>query len=198
MALKKSASSTVKNLYTRASQNYSAKLAGSKSLLYNKYVLYAAFAVCLINILSSLFSGNFMHIAIFLLAGYTTTYFSKNMIVILVIALVVSNVITSGTSIVLEGMETKGDDKKKDGDKPVYHKKGKKEGFKKKARKEGMSESGEAAEGVDDEAQEGVDDEAQEGVDDETQEGVDDKPCTIDADCGDSSRCSDNFICVAR
>jgi hypothetical protein len=117
MALKKSASSTVKKLYNKALQNYSAKLAGNKSLLYNQYVLYASFIVCFINLLIWLFSGEFAHVAVFLLVGYLTSRFSKNMIVILVISLVISNVFKSGSNIVLEGMVGKKDkdsDTKKD------------------------------------------------------------------------------------
>jgi hypothetical protein len=215
MALKKSASSTVKKLYNKASQNYSAKLAGSKSLLYNKYVLYVAFVVCLLNLLLWLFSGEFVHVAIFLLVGYLTSYFSKNMIVILVIALVVSNVVKSGTNIVLEGMESKKDDSE-DG---VYHKKGegmkggKKEGMH-KGKKEGMhkgkKEGMEDREGVDeshegvDESHEGVD-ESHEGVD-ESHEGVDDVTvsgnkkggaCAIDKDCEEGYKCNDKYVCVA-
>lgn len=195
MALKKSASSTVKKLYNKASQNYSAKLAGSKSLLYNKFVLYAAFIVCLINLLIWLFSGEFIHVAVFLLVGYLTTYFSKNMIVILVIALVVSNVVKSGTGIVLEGMESSEGGNNQDG---VYHPK---EGA--RNRKEGMESEGmdESAEGVDESA-EGVD-ESTEGVDEST-EGVDgdeygpkEKSCLVDKDCEKGYMCNDKYVCAS-
>jgi hypothetical protein len=194
MALKKSASSTVKKLYNKASQNYSAKLAGSKSLLYNKFVLYAAFIVCFINLLIWLFSGEFVHVAIFLLVGYLTTYFSKNMIVILVIALVVSNVVKSGTNIVLEGMESK---EGADGDEEVYH--AKKEGA--RNRKEGMESEGmdESNEGMD-ESNEGMD-ESNEGMD-ESNEGMDEsgsmeKPCVVDKDCESGYKCNDKYVCVS-
>lgn len=149
MALKKTASSTIKKLYNKASQNYSAKLAGSKSLLYNKYVLYVSFIICFMNLLIWMFSGEFVHVAVFLLVGYLTSRFSKNMIVILVISLVVSNVFKSGSNIVLEGMESKeskaskestesteGNETKEDSEESLYHSKG--EGKK----KEGMSREG--------------------------------------------------------
>jgi len=189
MALKKSASSTVKKLYNKAAQNYSAKLAGNKSLLYNKYVLYVSFVVCLLNLLIWMFSGEFIHVAIFLLVGYLTSYFSKNMIVILVISLVVSNVIKSGSNIVLEGMETKKKDDSEDG---VYHKKG--EGMKGgKKPKEGMEDKEDV-----DETSKG-DDESHEGVD-ETSEGVDESsesPCTTDKDCEKGYKCNDKYVCVS-
>jgi hypothetical protein len=211
MALKKSASSTVKKLYNKATQNYSAKLAGNKSLLYNKYVLYVAFIVCLINLLIWMFSGEFVHVAVFLLVGYLTSYFSKNMIVILVLALVVSNVVKSGTNIVLEGME----DKKDDSEDGVFHKKGegmkggKKEGMHKgkkegmhKGKKEGMKGGKKTKEGMEDhegmdESHEGVD-ESHEGVD-ESHEGVDEHemPCTVDKDCDKGYKCNDKYVCVS-
>lgn len=200
MALKKSASSTVKKLYNKAVQNYSAKLAGNKSLLYNKYVLYVSFVVCLLNLLIWLFSGEFIHVAVFLLVGYLTSYFSKNMIVILVIALVVSNVIKSGFNIVLEGMETKKEDDNEEG---VYHKKGegmkagKKEG---KETKEGMNgdkkHGKKTKEGMED--QEGVDETSEGG--DESNEGVDESnesPCTTDKDCDKGYNCNDKYVCVS-
>jgi hypothetical protein len=188
MALKKSASSTVKKLYNKAAQNYSAKLAGNKSLLYNKYVLYVSFVVCLLNLLIWMFSGEFIHVAIFLLVGYLTSYFSKNMIVILVISLVVSNVIKSGSNIVLEGMETKKEDDSEDG---VYHKKGEKiKGGNKP--KEGMEDKEDV-----DETSKGAD-ETSEGVD-ESHEGVDESesPCTTDKDCEKGYKCNDKYVCVS-
>jgi hypothetical protein len=193
MQLKKTASSTVKKLYNKISQNYSAKLAGSKSLLYNKYVLYVSFAVCLMNVLIWLFSGEFVHVAIFMLVGYLTSYFSKNMIVILVIALVVSNVIKSGANIALEGMTNK--DKKDEGDKNPKKKEGmngKEKDNKKK--KEGMdNEKEETQEGADEEVSEGV----SEGVD-ENPENADEKPCTTDKDCAKDFKCNDKLVCIAK
>lgn len=196
MALKKSASSTVKKLYNKASQNYSAKLAGSKSLLYNKFVLYAAFIVCLINLLIWLFSGEFIHVAVFLLVGYLTTYFSKNMIVILVISLVVSNVVKSGTSIVLEGMVVK-----EGNEEGVYHTK---EGS--TTIREGRTDyinnqresPPESQEGADPDVadQEGAD---PEGADTESYEGVDttSNTCMVDKDCESGYKCNDKYVCVS-
>jgi hypothetical protein len=180
MALNKSASSTVKKLYKKASENYSAKLAGSKSLLYNKFVLYAAFIVCIINLLIWLFSGEFIHVAVFMLVGYLTSYFSKNMIVILVISLVVSNVVKSGTNIVLEGMQ---DQVKEGADKTV------------------PDESQEGADNPEtDQSQEGVaydGNESQEGAD-EAYEGDEpvEKTCKADKDCDPGYLCNDKYVCA--
>ena len=187
MALKKSASSTVKKIYNKALQNYSEKLSGNKSLLYNKYVLYVSFIVCFINLLIWMFSGEFIHVAVFILVGYLTSYFSKNMIVILVISLVVSNVVKSGSTIVLEGMESKKYDKEDE----VYYSKGesKKEGVTNKGKKQGFSGKKEEQEGVDETPESG----------DESQEGADESEslCTSDKDCEKGYTCSDKFVCVS-
>jgi hypothetical protein len=194
MALKKSASSTVKKLYNKAVQNYSEKLSGNKSLLYNKYVLYVSFIVCFINLLIWMFSGEFIHVAVFILVGYLTSYFSKNMIVILVISLVISNVVKSGSTIVLEGMESKKDDKEDE----VYHPKGesKKEGVTNKGKKQGFSGKKEDKEVVG-EQQEGVDETPESG--DESHEGADESesPCTSDKDCEKGYTCNDKYVCVS-
>ncbi len=190
MALKKTASSTIKNLYNKAVQNYSSKLAGNKSLLYNKYVLYVSFIICFINLLIWMFSGEFVHVAVFLLVGYLTSRFSKNMIVILVISLVVSNVFKSGSNIVLEGMESKeskesteGNENQDDNEDGVSKGEGKK--------KEGMSKEG-ASKNKDDEDHEGIDESSYEGVDEN------ETPCTTDKDCEKGQLCNSKLVCVAR
>lgn len=195
MQLKKTASAAIKKMYKKATENYSSKLAGNKSLLYNKYVLYVSFIICLINLLIWMFSGEFIHVTIFLLVGYLTSFFSKNMIVILVISLVVSNVVKSGSNIVLEGMDNK-ESENEDG---VYHPKGdKKEGMNKK--KEGMKDKkngdSEETEGLSKSKEDGED--SNEGIDD-APEGMDDTetPCTSDKDCEGGFRCNDKYVCVA-
>lgn len=181
MTLRKSASSTIKKIYNKASQNYSAKIAGSRSLLYNKYVLYVSFAICLLNLLIWLFSGEIVHVGIFMLVGFLTSYFSKNMIVILVIAFVASNVVKSGTNIVLEGMTNESEDSKEK-EANVEAKEGNdKEVYNKKPAKEGVSNS---------------EKEEVEGID-ESAEGIDDTPCTTDTDCTNGFKCNDKFVCVA-
>jgi len=183
MGLKKSAAATVKKTYYKALNNYSSKLAGGKKLLYNKYVLYASFAICLINLLIWLFSGEFIHVATFLLVGYLTSYFSKNMIVILVIALVVSNVFKSGSNIVLEGMAG-GASNSPDG------------GVNKKV-KEGMEKKNSPDEMDTSDPFEGIDGEEEVKID-ETREGVEDETaCKTDTDCKNGQRCNDSGFCAS-
>ena len=74
-------------------------------LLYNKWVLYGVFIVSLLNLLVWLVMGDIMNAIVFILIGFLTSFFSKNMVVILVFALVVSNVLKFGLSIGQEGFE---------------------------------------------------------------------------------------------
>jgi hypothetical protein len=184
MQLKKTKSS-IQNAFNKAVKNISANGSG-RSLLYNKYVLYAVFGVCIINILSWLFSGDLLHVAIFLLIGYLTSNFSKNMIVVLVIALVVSNIVKSGIRIAVEGMtnnETNKDKPKADGLK--NNKKGK-ESTTNKKEKEGLTDKYEK-EHVDDEHEE------KEGLDEN-----DEHPCASDTDCEKGYMCNSNFTCEKK
>jgi len=64
-----------------------------KSILYNKYVLYVIFFICIYDLLQMLLIQNYCAIGAFLFTGIFTSFFSKNMIVILFISLVVSFVL---------------------------------------------------------------------------------------------------------
>ena len=104
MSISKQASSLFKGLYKKASKNMSGKMVGS-GLLYNKWVLYTVFLLSLLNLLVWLVSGDITNAIVFILIGFLTSFFSKNMAVILVFALVVSNILKFGLSIGQEGFE---------------------------------------------------------------------------------------------
>lgn len=72
-------------------------------LLYNKWVLYGVFLLSLLNLLVWLVMGDIMNATVFILIGFLTSFFSKNMVVILIFSLVVSNVLKYGVSIGQEG-----------------------------------------------------------------------------------------------
>ena len=57
------------------------------NLLTNKYVLYSLLLVSIINILGYIETNNFDALALVLIVGYITSYFTKNMIIILSTAL---------------------------------------------------------------------------------------------------------------
>lgn len=104
MSFSKQASSVFKDLYKKAAKNIAGKMVGT-GLLYNKWVLYSAFLVSIIYLLVWVVAGDIMNVVIFILIGFLTSFFSKNMVVILVFALVISNVLKFGLSIGQEGFE---------------------------------------------------------------------------------------------
>jgi len=89
-------------------------------VLNDKNVLYIVFILAILNILGYLLAKNTEAIAFFLIVGFLTTYFSKNMIVVLLVAMVSTSIFTStrmsfgklGMS--KEGMENKEGKKEKD------------------------------------------------------------------------------------
>tara|TARA_Y100000389_G_scaffold36102_1_gene30683 strand:- start:13820 stop:14473 length:654 start_codon:yes stop_codon:yes gene_type:complete len=74
-----------------------------KTLLKNKYVLYAVFALTLTNMFGYLMMKNYEALMIFSVVGLLTRYFSKNMIIIMGFALSVTNMWVSG-KFVKEGL----------------------------------------------------------------------------------------------
>jgi hypothetical protein len=147
--------SSAKWFYNKVSKNMMSKSLLKTDLLHNKVFLYVVFALSLANLLIWIVGGDIVNVIIFLLVGFLTAFFSKNMIVILLFALVVSNVIKFGIHVGKEGF-SEGVEEEGEGE-------GK--------RAEGVD--GEDAEGVDGEDAEGVDGEDAEGVDGEDVEGVD-------------------------
>lgn len=109
----------------------------SKYLLTNKYVLIFVFIVSIGNIVQLATEGDYTAIAIILLIGLITSFFSKNMMVIMIIAIAFANVLKFGTKITKpwignEGFETEPDpDPEPETPEPVKEKKGdKKESIK--------------------------------------------------------------------
>jgi len=68
-------------------------------ILHNRFILYLVLFVSLVNLLAFAVSGSYSFIIIFILVGYLTMFFSKNMMVILIIALAVTNILKYGTGI---------------------------------------------------------------------------------------------------
>lgn len=75
-------------------------------LLNNRMILYMSLIASLINVLSFSLLGDHVIVAIFVLVAFITSFFSKNMTVILLTALATTNTIKYGTKIrVEEGYE---------------------------------------------------------------------------------------------
>ena len=70
-----------------------------KLSLNHPFVLYFVLMVALANLLYLSVDGNMAFAAVFLLVGFLTSFFSKNMTVILVIAIVATNVLQFGSGV---------------------------------------------------------------------------------------------------
>ena len=79
----------------------------SGRMLNNKWVLYFIFVVSLFDLINFYQRNNLVAVAIFAVVGFLTSFFSKNMIVILVMAIAVTHLVTYGNR---EGLKTKGED----------------------------------------------------------------------------------------
>lgn len=84
------------------------KMPKMDKLLNDKNVLYVVFVLAILNILGYLLVQNTEAVAFFLIVGFLTTYFSKNMIVVLLVAMVSTSVFTSTRGrFIKEGMKSK-------------------------------------------------------------------------------------------
>ena len=86
-----------------------------KELLKSKTTLYVVAFLSVTNVLSYLMNGNWNAVVMFAIIGLVATYFTKNMIVVLASALLLTNALISLNYLnnVREGLENK-DDKEKD------------------------------------------------------------------------------------
>ena len=107
----------------------------SGKILYNKGILYFIFVVGIYDVVHFYQRGKIMAVAIFVIVGFLTSFFSKNMIVVIVSAIAVSHIVAYGNKMT-EGLDEKeglGEEEEED-------------------KKEGLEEEEEGfAEGVEDE-----------------------------------------------
>jgi hypothetical protein len=90
----------------------------SQNFLHNRFVLYFIFFLAIANLFILVFSNDLKTIGVFFLTGLLTSFFSKNMVVIMVVSMVVANIIKIGTNSRdgFQGDDDEDDDKeKKDG-----------------------------------------------------------------------------------
>jgi hypothetical protein len=121
-----------------------------KRLLKDKYVLYIVLFLAVTNLFGYVVVGNLEAVVFFLIIGFLTTYFSKNMIVVMLVAMLTTNFLVAGRRVggaVREAMTNKKDgEKTKENDK-VDNKEGD------KGREEGRNEEGRNEEGRNEEGQ---------------------------------------------
>ena len=84
------------------------------AILKNKYVLYLLLVVALVNVLGYLAMKDYKSLGLFMSVGLLSTYFSKNMSVTLLVAILVTALVAINDK-VREGMESK--EKKEDEEK---------------------------------------------------------------------------------
>lgn len=77
----------------------------NNAFIHNKFILYFIFFLSLADLLILTVEKDYVSVSIFILVGILVTYFSKNMLIILFIALTFTNIIKYGTKIRSEGFE---------------------------------------------------------------------------------------------
>lgn len=93
----------IKNLGKLSSQFF--RQQDTKTILHNKYLLWGIFILSLFNLYYKMVSGNLMFLVRFLLIGFVASFFSRNMLVILFLALAFTNLLEHGMRNIHEGME---------------------------------------------------------------------------------------------
>ena len=83
--------------------------------LNNKWILYFVLFVSIVDLFNFFTIGDTTAIAIFIVVGFLTTYFSKNMLVILVISIAVTHIARYGNAS-LEGMEGEAEEEEEEVD----------------------------------------------------------------------------------
>lgn len=85
-----------------------------KSLLHDKNVLRIVALIAVLNMLGYLIIRDLDAVAFFAIVGFLATYFSKNMIVVLLVALIATNMFTMSRAfrLVQEGFKAKGGSRK--------------------------------------------------------------------------------------
>lgn len=79
-----------------------------KNLLYNSWVLYFIVFVVFFNIVGHALNGNYMIIIFFILISFITSFFSKNMIIILILGISIANILFYGPKpMSVEGFNSK-------------------------------------------------------------------------------------------
>ena len=85
------------------------KSLNNHSILHNRYLLYILFIIALGNLLILGYENDYYSVSVFILIGFLTSFFSKNMIVIFVMSIAFTAIIKmglSGSKPSIEGMTT--------------------------------------------------------------------------------------------
>ena len=89
-------------------------------ILHNRFILYFVLFLALADLLFLAMGSEFISVAVFILSGFVTSFFSKNMMVIMCVAMVITNILKYGTDIRMqEGLKEATADEAKPEDKPT-------------------------------------------------------------------------------
>jgi hypothetical protein len=169
MAFKNKITSFLENMQNKLAKNLSG-ITTSNGMLHNKILLYVVFIFSLLNLFVLANTGNYTYVIVFMLIGFVTSFFSKNMLVILLLSVILTNILKYGSSL-NEGFE-EGVDGKEDEEgfeEGIEEEEGFEEGIEEEEGfEEGIEEEEGFAEGIEEEEgfEEGIDDEEKEGLDD--------------------------------
>jgi hypothetical protein len=79
--------------------NTSVILKNTGKILHNRAVLYFVLFLAIANLLILAVGNEYKYISIFFLTGFITSFFSKNMMVVMCIAMVITNIMKIGTNV---------------------------------------------------------------------------------------------------
>ena len=79
-------------------------LKSGNNILHNRFILYFILMVSILNLIGFATNGNLLSPVIFVLVGFLTTFFSKNMLVVLMVPLLITNILNYNESN-MEGMD---------------------------------------------------------------------------------------------
>jgi len=108
--------SAITKALDKLSKNLPKKLLGlgnMNAILHNRIFLYIVFAFSLLNLYVFTLNREFVFITFFILFGFLTSFFSKNMIVILLLSAVLTNTIKYGSNL-YEGLENEDEEEKEE------------------------------------------------------------------------------------
>ena len=145
-------SSKIFNNVTKNIQKMGDKFVEKDGLLHNRILLYSTFVLSLLNLVFFMVDKDFNSITFFILIGFLTSFFSKNMMVVLLLSLILTNILKYGSTLNKEGID---EDEKMDGMEDEL---------------EGMSYK--ILEGMADEVFEGMDDDVLDGIEKKLSEGM--------------------------
>ena len=102
-----SLSSTIRKTATKVTTLTKNMIPSSSSvgMINNKWILYTVLLISIVDLFNFYTKGDTVAIAIFIAVGFLTTYFSKNMLVVLVLAIAVTHIARFGSAS-LEGMSS--------------------------------------------------------------------------------------------